>query len=300
MSRDFTGTVHRLVSTLLFLFLAGCGAADVTVLSTRTSPDGILVAENLLTGDEGNGRLLIRGKDGSEHHFDFTHGLADLFLRWSDDRNLEVWTEEPQPEFINSFRLGDVWVIPKVYGGHSHKWLESTSSENDSRKDMIMVHADKVVSAFSSSTNGTLRLCVLKIGAAESPNQTAADVELTVHVNSGCNRRRPCGAIDSRFTLDERPNVDHQTTLTSATISAIPSYNRIPTGDRGISLRGEFLEESAASLLDRLNGASITLDFVRDFSGPEIRYNLPISSLKSSLDTFRTCVGDADMLWLRH
>ncbi|MFG1202252.1 hypothetical protein V5F29_07635 [Xanthobacter aminoxidans] len=292
--------MHRLVSTLLFLLLAGCGVADVSVLSRRTSPDGTLVAENLLTGDEGNGRLLIRKKDGSEHHFDFTHGLADLFLRWSDDRTLEVWTEEPQPEFIDSFKLGDVWIIPKVYGRYSHKWRQSKSSEIYSTKNMIMAHNDKILSAFDSSTSGTSRLCILRMGATERPDHATAEVELTAHVNSGCNRRRPCGAIDSRFTLDDRHNTDHQTILTSATISAIPSYNSIPTGDRGITLRGEFLEQNAADLLDKLNGDFITIDFVQDFSDREIIYNIPLLSLKSSIDKFRTCVGDADMLWLRH
>ena len=54
------------------------------------------------------------------------------------------------------------------------------------------------------------------------------------------------------------------------------------------------------TLVDNLKGNSITLDFSRDFFDQVIKYDLPLSVIAAPIGEFEACLGDADILWLRH
>jgi hypothetical protein len=88
--------------------------------------------------------------------------------------------------------------------------------------------------------------------------------------------------------------------LTSATVSSIPSYDRLPTGSGGTSVRGQFLEQSAVSLVEKIKSGSITLDFSRNFFDEVIIYALPLSAVAKPVSDFENCLEDADFLWLQH
>lgn len=232
----------RGVALMAFFFLlAGCDQSNVTVLSMRTSPDGTLVAENVLTGNDGDGQLRIRAKNGSEQYVDFAESHADAFLKWIDNQHLEVWTEGKQAALGDDIKLGTVWIIPKHYEYSQVKLpdiiLGLTGKANENT-NIIMTPADNVVSTFIKSTNWTTRLCILKIGANFPSAYAAAQVEITASVNPACSRRRPCAAIDTRFALDHDSQLNHQKILTSSTISGIPSYNSTSIGDGGKYIRG--------------------------------------------------------------
>jgi hypothetical protein len=252
-----------------------------------------------MTGDgEAGGQLVIRARDGTERHFDFADTAPGLFLRWIDDQQLEVWSERQKLDFGNSPRLGDVRIVAKSYefpqdGARAYSRLGLNTRS-------IAVPAGNVVATFAKHTKGAARLCVLTIGTAPDPAYDTANVEITAFVNPVCNRARPCAGISTRFTLEDDRRTTPQVTLTSATISDIPSYNRLPTGADGTSIRGHFLEQSAVTLVDDLKGGFITLEFSRNFFNQVIRYDLPLSVALAPIGQFQVCLGDADMLWIRH
>ena len=164
----------------------------------------------------------------------------------------------------------------------------------------VAVPSGKVVVTFANQTKVAARLCVLTIGTAPDPAYDTANVEITAFVNPVCNRARPCAAISTRFTLEDDHRTTPQVTLTSATVSDIPSYNRLPTGADGTSIRGQFLETAAATLVDDLMGDFVTLDFSRNFFDEVIRYTLSLSAAVEPIGQFQFCLGNADMLWIRH
>jgi hypothetical protein len=91
-----------------------------------------------------------------------------------------------------------------------------------------------------------------------------------------------------------------QTILISATISDIPSYNRLPTGDQGTRVRGQFLKQNAAALIEQLKQPAIQIEYSRDFFQQVIKYDLPLTGAAEALQQFSACIGNADFLWLKH
>lgn len=297
-SLNMTSRVRRAFPISLILLLAGCGAGDKTVFSSRTSPNGLLVAESVMIGDgEAGGQLVIRARDGREWHVDLANTAPNLFMRWIDNQQLEVWSEPQKLDLGNNDPIGDVRIVPKSF--EFPKDIANAYRRIGLNTRNVFVLAEKVAATFVDRTKGTARVCVLTIGTMPDPMYDTANVEITAVVNPACNRSRPCAGIYTRFFLgnDHRPSP--QAALTSATISDIPSYNRLPTGAGGTSIRGEFLEQSAETLVNELKGSSITLDFSRNFFDQVIRYELPLSAAAEPIGQFGLCVGDADMLPLR-
>jgi hypothetical protein len=284
----------------LVLLLAGCGAGDKTVFSSRASPNGSLVAESVMIGDDGEagGQLAIRAKGGTEWHVDLANTAPDLFMRWIDDRQLEVWSERQKLDLGNNNKIGDVRIVSKSF--EFPKDVANAYRRIGLNARNVLVPAEKVVATFVDLTKGTARICVLTISTTPDPTYDTANVEITAIVNPTCNRSRPCAGISTRFSLEDDRRLNPQATLTSATVSDIPSNNRLPTGTGGTSIRGQFLEQSAETLVNDLKGSSITLDFSRNFFDQVIRYELPLSVAAAPIGQFGLCVGDADMLWMRH
>ena len=248
----------RSLLAIAAMFLGGCSYGE-TVFSSRTSPDGSLVAESVMIGDgEAGGRLVIRAKDGSERHVDLAY-TASTFLRWQDDRHLEVWSEGPPIDLKGVDRLGNVSLVPRSYEIPKNLALAYSLPGTASRT--VVVPAAEVVATFSRRPyeNGEGRICVLTLGTAPDPSFDAASVEITAGVTTSC-KPHPCSSIATRFSLADRRTSGRQTVLTSATVSDIPSYNRLPTGSDGTSIRGQVLEQSAATLIEALNKPSVVLD----------------------------------------
>jgi hypothetical protein len=90
--------------------------------------------------------------------------------------------------------------------------------------------------------------------------------------------------------------------LTSATISDIPSYNRLPEGDQGTTVRGQFLEQNAAALIEQLKHKqpAIQIEYSREFFQQVIKYDVPLAGAAEAIEQFNACLGDADFLWLKH
>jgi hypothetical protein len=97
-------------TVLIALLLAGCDDGEI-ILSSRTSPNGSMIAENVLVdyGGPANGgtsHLVIRSTHASGG-FDeeLNEPASDLFMRWMDESHLEVWREgalcaPPMPEMM--------------------------------------------------------------------------------------------------------------------------------------------------------------------------------------------------------
>jgi hypothetical protein len=85
--------------------------------------------------------------------------------------------------------------------------------------------------------------------------------------------------------------------LTSATISEIPSYNRLPEGTEGTMIRGQFLEYSALALMDKLKSSSIQLDYSRNFFEQVVVYDIQTFGIKQQIAQLLACIGDAKLTY---
>ena len=103
----------------------------------------------------------------------------------------------------------------------------------------------------------------LSIETGQDPSYDSAKVEISVGVSNSCkrDRDRQCAGISTRFRLRDRNGTVPQTMLTSATIADIPSYNRIPEGGEGTTIRGQFLEQNAVALIEHLKNPSIQIEY---------------------------------------
>jgi hypothetical protein len=293
------------VIILMALLLAGCGNKE-TVLSSRTSPNGSMVAENVLVdhggpADEGTSHLIIRNAQAKKgYDEELNEPAADLFLRWTDESHLEVWREGASCDPHMPEMMGDVHIVCRSYVFPDN--AADTYRRPGIPAETIAVPAGNVAARFDrrSSENGWS--CVLSIETGQDASHDSAKVEITVGVSNSCkrDRGRPCAGISTRFSLGNRHGTVPQTMLTSATIADIPSYNRLPEGSDGTMIRGQFLERNAVTLIERLKAPSIAIEYSRDFFDQVLRYDVPLTGHAKTLAEFDTCVGDADLLWVRH
>jgi hypothetical protein len=290
---------------LMLLLLTGCGSAAKWVFSSRTSPDGSKVAENIrLDGaDGGTGHLIIRDAQSNDVH-DLLLGdpAPDLFIRWLDSNNLEIWREGGLSEKEMPDLIGNVHVARKFYA------FPSSSTDTYKRPGLaiqrVNVPADNVRGTFGQHPDNvhfgnSARFCVLSIEIKPDASYDAAKVEITVGMNID-RKPRPSAGVDTEFTLDAQLQPGRQTILTSATISDIPSYNRLPTGDQGTTVRGQFLEQNAAALIEQLKQPAIQIEYSRDFFQQVVKYDAPLTGASEAVEQFNACIGNADFLWLQH
>jgi hypothetical protein len=289
---------------LIALLLVGCGDKEI-VLSARTSPSGSMVAENVLVdhGGPANGgtsHLILRNihaKNGYDE--ELNESAPDLFMRWINESHLEVWREgalcDPMPEM-----MGGVHIVCRSYVFPYNS--ADTYRRPGISAETIAVPAGNVSVLFDQRSIENVTSCVLSIETGQDPSYDSAKVEITVGVSNSCkrDRDRECAGMSTRFRLSDRNGTVPQTMLTSATIADIPSYNRIPEGGEGTMIRGQFLEQNAAALIERLKTPSIQIEYSRDFFDQVLRYDVPLTGHPKTLGEFNACVGDADLLWVRH
>jgi hypothetical protein len=291
--------IESAIPALIALLLTDCGDKEI-VFSSRTSPNGSMVAENVLVdhGGPANGgtsHLIIRNAHAKSYDEVLDESAPDLFIRWVDERHLEVWREgalcdPPMPEM-----MGDVHIACKSYDPFTRR--PGISAET------IAVPAGNVSVLFEQRPikNGTS--CVLSIETAHDPSYDSAKVEITVGVSNSCkgDRDRPCGGISTRFSLSDHHSTAPQAMLTSVTVADIPAYtNRLPEGGEGTMIRGQFLEQNAVALIEHLKRPSIQIEYSRNFFDQVLKYDVPLTGQAKALGEFDACVGDADLLWVRH
>jgi hypothetical protein len=253
-----------------------------------------MVAENVLDGDgPGVGHVRIRNLQTKEiYDAPLNDPAPDLFLRWIDDANLEIW-REGSGEFPKSEDLGGVHIVRRSYVFPRNSTEIYRASGNK-----ITVPASGVsVNFYERSLPWS---CVLSIETAPSPAYDTAKVEITVNGDLDCKNDRPCAGVWTQFSLSSGLREGRQTTLTSATISGIPSYNRLAQGHDGTMIRGQFLEQNAVALMEQLTQPLIEIDYSRDFFEQILKYEIPLATSATVLRSFNACLRNADVLWVRH
>jgi hypothetical protein len=290
---------------LMFLLLTGCGNETKAVFSSRTSPDGSKIAENIAVdgADGGTGHLIIRDARSNDIH-DLLLGepAFDLFMRWLDSNNLEIWREGGSSDRDMPDLVGNVHIVRKSYNFPSS--AAETYGKSGSAIQTITVPAKNVHGTFRQYSDNarfqnSSHSCVLSIEIESDPSYDTANVEITVGMNTD-RKPRPSAGVDTEFTLGAQLEPDHQTILTSATISDIPSYNRLPKGDQGTTVRGQFLEQNAAVLIEQLKQPAIQIEYSRNFFQQVLKYDVPLMGAAGALEQFNACLGDADFLWSEH
>jgi hypothetical protein len=291
-------------AALMALLLAGYGD-ELLIFSARTSPNGSTVAENVLVDHGGpaggTSHFIIRNAhEGNRYEEALNESAPDLFMRWIDERHLEVWREgalcdPPMPE-----AMGQVHIACKSYV------FPDNSADTYRRPGLSIktttVPASKVLVDFHPRTSQNGTSCVLSIGIGPDLSYDSANVEITVGISNSCkrNHNRPCAGITTRFSLSNAHDTGQQTMLTSATIADIPSFNRTPEGGEGTGIRGQFLEDNAVALIEQLKKPSIQIEYSRDFFDQVLKYDVPLTGHAQKLAEFDACIGDADLLWLKH
>lgn len=290
-------------AVLGILFLAGCGD-EIKVFSSRTSPSRSSIAENVLIdhggpADGGTSRFTLRdNRTGHVFNSELNEPKPELFMRWVDETHLEVWSEAACDPSLPEI-MGKTHILCRRYVFPSD--FSDLYRRSNVPMETIDVPADKVSASFDQKSRGGLKSCVLLIETLEDPAYDAAKVEITVDVNTSCQSKgRSCVGIVTRFGLAERRSKIPQTMLTSATVANIPSYNRLPEGNDGTGIRGQFLENSAVSLIEKLKAPSIEIEYSHNFFERILRYNLPLTAHAEALGKFHSCVGNADLLWTQH
>jgi hypothetical protein len=294
--------IARATLVLVLLLLTQCNASgERKVFSSRTSPDGAMVAENVIVDDSdgGSGHLVVRDRR-SQKEYDqrLSEPAPDIFMRWIDDSELELWRDAAGGEIGKFDRLGDVRIVRKSYE-FPHNSAD-TYPRSGPHAEAIAVPASKVLGIFKQRPTQHGKDCLLSIETAPDVSHDVATMEITVGVNANTKANRPSAGVSTRFSLGNRMQPSRQTMLTSATMSNIPSYNRLPEGAEGTMVRGQFLEQNAVALIEHLEQPAIEIAYSRDFFEEVRKYDLPLAGIANTLSEFHACIGNADLLWRDH
>lgn len=290
------GQKIAIIAVRLFLSigLTACSNGDSKQFSSKSSPDGRYVAENHgYVHNERGGFILLTRSDGSAKkqvllRSPETH--PDLFFVWRDNSHLEIMTEGVPLSGLDRFEDIEVTYLAYRYQAPNYAIPHSTWT--------IMPNAGDAKFA-KTAIGGARRLCSLNIAIRDDLRKANFGVLISASVGA-CSHRpeATCGGIETHLWM--RKEVLGPEPLTSATISAIPSYNRIPDGDGHAQVRGQFLEDSAARLIDEMQKPHFTLQYAFNFGEPIIAYDVDATLIAPALKDFTNCTVGADFKWMQH
>jgi len=136
--------------------------------------------------------------------------------------------------------------------------------------------------------------CELRIIAKDGKEYDQIGMTIVANV-APCEAPAPsgktCGEIGSHFDVGQRIDHAYGWLLTSATVSGIPSYNRLPDGQGYRAIRGQFLGTSAISLIEALNSLSFDIEYKLNFTEKMSKYIVPTTPISEVLDDFKKCIG---------
>lgn len=283
----------------LLIPLAGCNINSETILSSRKSPDGAKVAANIIVESyEPTGRISIRNAYGYTYQMNFREPSASSFLIWSSDSRLEIWSEYNESVGQGDDTLGGVQIVYKQYEFPHND--SNTYGRSDLNIYTVKVENQDIIASFSSVEKENYKQCLLKIETVHNKEFSAASIEIDENITSKSGSVPPRAGISTLFSLQNNKNTNYQATLTSATVSDIPSYNRLPTGSEGNSVRGQFFDKGSVALIERLDDQYITLNFSQNFFERVINYQIPLQNVREKIVDFKKCGGNADLLRVEH
>jgi hypothetical protein len=274
--------------------------ANPLLFSSATSPDGVWIAENFGTeGCCGGGFVLVHKISEASAPSDaaiFSPSPAsDLFLIWRDDSTLSL-VQDSNSEPLKG---------PSTYRGIAILYLKYQNKVNydhffgpaNVSQKVVQLKNGNISADTSVDTTKSGRLCRLSLTAIDGTIYDKVGLHIVTSVNH-CNRSIDCAGISSEFWIGKRIDGQQGIALTSATVSDIPSYNRLPTGDHNSAVRGSFGEGSAVDLVTALSSEMLDVQYSLNFFDAIISYRLETSQIASSIDSFKTCISGGDFNWI--
>ena len=282
----------------LILCVSGCSIYnEITVFSSRSSPNGSNTAENVMVGEgeRAFGQMIIHSKnDWTSQKLFLGAPEADLFLRWVDNEHLQLWRSSDGGIF-NRYpsefpqKLGNVQIDERVYSTAQ----ENTSFNLKHWSKEIEVPSENLIAKFVERNEQNERHCILSLEIPETPTYDLASFELEVSVSKN-NSGKKYAELSSRFKLANPSDENWKYMLTSATVSNIPSYNGLSEGADGTQIRGQFLGSNALTLIEKLKSNSIQLEYSRNFFEQTLKYNIPTHEIKEKIDKLLSCFGGVE------
>jgi hypothetical protein len=279
------------------LTIAGCSLmAETIVFSSRSSPNGKIVAENVAIddGQDGIGQLRVRSTSTTQsQQLPLRLPDPEMFLRWTDDEHLEIWRSSVSGDhLVLSGPFANLQIVEKTYNADQ----SDSFSKLALTKQTVVVPTNGLRAEFRQIEDRNGKHCRLSIDVPSAPSHEHASVEIEFRVWR-LNAREKHADISTNFKLENPAKDTFKFMLTSATISDIPSYNRLPEGTEGTMIRGQFLEHSAVALMDKLKSSSIQLEYSRNFFGQIVVYDIQTFEIKQQTDQLLTCIGDAKLTY---
>jgi hypothetical protein len=163
----------------------------------------------------------------------------------------------------------------------------------------IRLAPEAISAVFSREDADGRQTCRLSLQAKDGSlyDEIGADIEANVNA---CSLPMACPGIDTRFRIGHRVDGTFGKLLTSATISDIPSYNRLPDGFGYTTIRGQFGAANADKLVDELQKESFNLQYSINFDEATFSHEIPTQKIKRPVADFLSCTVGADFRWSRH
>jgi hypothetical protein len=165
------------------LTFAGCGLmAETIVFSSRTSPNGKIVAENITIDDGqlGIGQLRVRSSSTTEsQQLPLRLPEPEMFIRWIDDEHLEVWRSRVSGDhLVLSEPFANLQIVEKSYNAD----LNDSFSKLGITKQTVAVPQYDLRAEFQKNEDRNGKHCRLLIDVPTSPSHEHASVEMEFRV----------------------------------------------------------------------------------------------------------------------
>lgn len=283
---------------------------NMTLLSSKLSPDGSFVVENYLIdeclGECATGRIDIRNlRNGRSEGFSLPKPMAGIFFRWFDANHLVIFLDKSSAASSLSMprQLSEISISYETYTP-----LNAATAVAQARLlEKRTISASSTSATFSKASvfeqmrDG--RRCDLTVSAKDKQGSQEIGVEIIARTRSCSTElsdKKSCGRMESLYWFSPNSQQPSTQILTSADIDGADGYALLPTGKDHEEIRGQFLGSSASSVVRILNKSSFSVIYMFDFLDYSLRYEIPTSSISEEIAQFQECVKDADFEWLEH
>jgi hypothetical protein len=270
------------------------------ILSSAVSPDGVWIAENFGTNDCCSGGFVLIHKKSepsspSDRAISSASTAPGLFMIWLDDKRLSLVQDSNDVPVNGPTMYKGITLVYSTY--HNRASDSHTFDTANASKRSVSIKEPDATSEAATEVTKTGRRCTFSLSASDGTVYDKIGMRIEASVNR-CNRTRDCAGISSQFWIGKRVDGQHGVALTSATVSNIPSYNRLPEGDRTSTVRGSFGESGAVDLVAALSSEAIDIQYSLNFFDAIILYRIETKQIASSVKSFKACIGDGDFNWL--
>jgi hypothetical protein len=279
------------------------GASDDSfLLSAAISPDGTWVAENF--GRDGccdGGYVLIRKIFEPALAADaiiFSASPApDLFLIWQNGTSLTLAQDANDEPVTGPAAYRGINLVYSTYQTRASD--QHTFDSARLAKSAVSVSEASVSADASVERTASGRVCHLSLSVSDGSVYDKVGLDLSASINR-CDRQIDCAGMNSRFWVGKKIDGRHGVALTSATVSDVPSYNRIPTGNRNSEVRGQFIAQSATDLLASVKSGVVDVHYSLNFFDEIVSYRIDTNRVFGAIESFGACIGDGDFNWIEH